>query len=64
MSIPGSTPSLYTRKKHIRTNMQVHQVIVLEDSNIQYQDRFNHMSAALNITHHMTHIYPERKVSV
>jgi hypothetical protein len=57
-------PSLYTGKSHIKTNMHVHQVIVLEDSYIKYQDQFDHMSTALSITHHMTYIYPERKVSV
>jgi hypothetical protein len=46
------------------TNMHVHQVIVLEDSDIKYQDQFDHMSTALNITHHMTHIYQKRRVSV
>jgi hypothetical protein len=44
--------------------MHVHQVIVLEDSDVKYQDQFDHMSTALNITCHMTHIYQERKVSV
>jgi hypothetical protein len=57
-------PSLYTGKKHIRTNMGVHWVIILEGSDIQYKEQFNHLSTALNITHHMTHIYQERQVSV